>query len=316
MKLRKKQFEIFSLSFLDVISCAFGAVVMLILISKTDIDLSVAGQDSVSSLLASLIGLENSVTETRQQINAEIARLEALSAEQAATAQAKARLQQQLKALQDENAALTDNIAGLSLVESRLRQAALPTPRKPAESRSEEVGGIPVDSDYVVFIIDTSGSMQQIWSRVSREVINVLNIHPQVKGFQILNDMGTSMISGYDGRWMSDTPSTRSSAIKLFKNWSVVSNSSPVEGIEVSLRKYAKPNITTSIYVFGDDYTGGSFDAVIDKITKQNRVLSDGRQLARIHGIGFLSPSSTDRYGILMRELTQRNGGTYIALPP
>lgn len=316
MKLRKKQFEIFSLSFLDVISCAFGAVVMLILISKTDIDLSVAGQDSVSSLLASLIGLENSVTETRQQINAEIARLEALSAEQAATVQAKARLQQQLKALQDENAALTDNIAGLSLVESRLRQAALPTPRKPADSRSEEVGGIPVDSDYVVFIIDTSGSMQQIWSRVSREVINVLNIHPQVKGFQILNDMGTSMISGYDGRWMSDTPSTRSSAIKLFKNWSVVSNSSPVEGIEVSLRKYAKPNITTSIYVFGDDYTGGSFDAVIDKITKQNRVLSDGRQLARIHGIGFLSPSSTDRYGILMRELTKRNGGTYLALAP
>ncbi len=316
MKLRKKQFEIFSLSFLDVISCAFGAVVMLILISKTDIDLSVAGQDSVSSLLASLIGLENSVTETRQQINDEIARLEALSVEQAATAQAKARLQQQLKALQDENAALTDNIAGLSLVESRLRQAALPTPRKPAESRSEEVGGIPVDSDYVVFVIDTSGSMQQIWSRVSREVINVLNIHPQVKGFQILNDMGTSMISGYDGRWMSDTPSTRSSAIKLFRNWSVVSNSSPVEGIEVSLRKYAKPNITTSIYVFGDDYTGGSFDAVIDKITKQNRVLSDGRQLARIHGIGFLSPSSTDRYGILMRELTKRNGGTYIALPP
>jgi hypothetical protein len=316
MKLRKKQFEIFSLSFLDVISCAFGAVVMLILISKTDIDLSVAGQDSVSSLLTSLIGLENAVTETRQQINAEIARLEALSAEQAATAQAKARLQQQLKALQDENAALTDNIAGLSLVESRLRQAALPTPRKPAEARSEEVGGIPVDSDYVVFIIDTSGSMQQIWSRVSREVINVLNIHPQVKGFQILNDMGTSMISGYDGRWMSDTPSTRSSAIKLFNNWSVVSNSSPVEGIEVSLRKYAKPNITTSIYVFGDDYTGGSFDAVIDKITKQNRVLSDGRQLARIHGIGFLSPSSTDRYGILMRELTKRNGGTYIALAP
>ena len=316
MKLRKKHFEIFSLSFLDVISCAFGAVIMLILISKTDVDVSVAGQESVSSLLAALIGLENSVTQTRQQINAELARLEALSGQQAALEQAKAQLQQRLKGLQDENAALTDNIAGLSLVESRLRQAALPTPRKTTEVRSEEVGGIPVDSDYVIFVIDTSGSMQQIWSRVSREVINVLNIHPEVKGFQILNDMGTSMISGYDGRWMSDTPSTRNSAIKLFQNWSVVSNSSPVEGIEVSLRKYAKPNITTSIYVFGDDYTGGSFDSVIDKITKQNRVLSDGRQLARIHGIGFLSPASTDRYGILMRELTIRNGGTYIALPP
>ena len=84
MKLRKKQFEIFSLSFLDVISCAFGAVIMLILISKTDVDVSVAGQESVSSLLAALIGLENSVTQTRQQINAELARLEALSGQQAA----------------------------------------------------------------------------------------------------------------------------------------------------------------------------------------------------------------------------------------
>lgn len=315
MKLRKKEFEIFNLSFLDVISCAFGAVVMLILISKSDVDVADAGQESVSNLLASLVGLENAVIETRQQINAEIAQLEALSDQQAAMENAKAQLQQQLQSLQDENAALTENIAGLSLVESRLRQAALPTPRKPTETRSEEVGGIPVDSEYVIFVIDTSGSMQQIWSRVSREVINVLNIHPEVKGFQILNDMGTSMISGYDGRWMSDTPSIRDSAIRMFKNWSVVSNSSPVEGIETSLRKYAKPNITTSIYVFGDDYTGGSFDTVIDRVTKLNKVGRDGRQLARIHGVGFLSPASTDRYSILMRELTKRNGGTYLALP-
>lgn len=316
MRFRKKEFEIFSLSFLDVISCAFGAVIMLILISKTDVDVSDAGQENISSLLASLIGLQNSVTETEQQIQAEMARLDALSGEQAAIARARAQLQNQLQSLQADNAALTDNIAGLSLVESRLQQAALPTPRPPFSERSEEVGGIPVDSDYVVFIIDTSGSMQQIWSRVTREVVNVLNIHPEVKGFQILNDMGTSMISGYDGRWMSDTPSTRDSAIRLFSKWAVVSNSSPVEGIETALRKYAKPDITTSIYVFGDDYTGGSFDAVIDKLTKQNRVLSDGRRLAKIHGVGFLSPSSTDRYSILMRELTKRNDGTYLALPP
>lgn len=316
MRFRKKEFEIFSLSFLDVISCAFGAVVMLILIAKTEVDVSVAGQDNVSSLLASLIGLQNSVNETEQQVRTEMARLDALSDEQAAIASTRAQLQNKLQSLLEDNVALADNIAGLSLVESRLKQAALPTPRPNASERSEEVGGIPVDSDYVVFVVDTSGSMQQIWSRVSREVINVLNIHPEVKGFQILNDMGTPMISGYDGRWMSDTPSTRDSAIRLFKNWAVVSNSSPVEGIETALRKYAKPNISTSIYVFGDDYTGGSFDAVIDKLTKQNRLLSDGRRLAKIHGIGFLSPSSTDRYSILMRELTKRNGGTYLALPP
>lgn len=316
MKHRRKGIDIFSLSFLDVISCGFGAVVMLILISKTDVDVSTAGSDDISSLLASLIGLENSVAEVSQQIEQELSTLEALSGEKQAIAQAESSLENQLKALQQKNAALEENISGLSLVESRLKQAALPTPRKSADKRSEEVGGIPVDSDYVVFIIDTSGSMKQIWSRVSREVVNVLNIHPEVKGFQILNDMGTSMISGYDGRWMPDTPSTRNSAIRMFENWSVVSNSSPVEGMEMALRKYAKPNITTSIYVFGDDYTGSSYDPVIDRLTKQNKQLSDGRRLAKIHGVGFLSVNSTDRFSILMRELTKHNEGTYIALPP
>ena len=56
MKHRRKGIDIFSLSFLDVISCGFGAVVMLILISKTDVDVSTAGADDISSLLASLIG--------------------------------------------------------------------------------------------------------------------------------------------------------------------------------------------------------------------------------------------------------------------
>lgn len=316
MKHRKRELDIFSLSFLDVISCGFGAVVMLILIAKTDVDVSIAGAEDVSSLLASLIGLENSVAEISQQIQQELATLEALSGEQQTIAEAESSLENQLKALQQKNSALQQNISGLSLVESRLKQAALPTPTKPTDKRSEEVGGIPVDSDYVVFVIDTSGSMKQIWSRVSREVVNVLNNHPEVKGFQILNDMGTSMISGYDGRWMPDTPSTRNSAIRMFENWSVISNSSPVEGVEMALRKYAKPNITTAIYVFGDDYTGPSYDPVIERLTKQNRQLSDGRRLARIHGIGFLSINSTDRFSILMRELTKRNDGTYIALPP
>ena len=68
MKHRKRELDIFSLSFLDVISCGFGAVVMLILIAKTDVDVSIAGAEDVSSLLASLIGLENSVAEISQQI--------------------------------------------------------------------------------------------------------------------------------------------------------------------------------------------------------------------------------------------------------
>lgn len=316
MKRRKKDFDIFNLSFLDVISCSFGAVVMLVLISKTDVSVSVSGQDDIRRMLANLMQLETAVSEIQQGISAEQAALDNLAGNSVALAQAAAQIDTQLQALQSENVDLEETIAGLSLVEQRLQQAALPTPQRDNIVRSEEVGGIPVDSDYVIFVIDTSGSMRQIWRRVSAEVTNVLNIHPEVKGFQILNDMGTPLISGYDGRWMSDTPSTRQNAIQMIGNWGALSNSSPVEGIEVALRRYAKPNITTSIYVFGDDYTGSSYDPVIDRITKLNRPLSSGRRLARIHGVGFISQGTTNRYSILMRELTQQNDGTFIALAP
>ena len=40
--------------------------------------------------------------------------------------------------------------------------------------------GIPVDSEYVVFIVDTSGSMKDIWNKVTRHIENVINIHPTV----------------------------------------------------------------------------------------------------------------------------------------
>lgn len=315
MKRRHKSLDIFSLSFLDVISCGFGAVVMLILIAKTDVESSVAGADEVSSLLASLINLQNSVTEIQQEMDADLNTLQQLSGQKQSVAQASQALENQRQSLEQKNASIAERISGLSLVEERLKQASLSTPQRLNSERDIEVGGIPVDSDYVVFIVDTSGSMKSIWGSVSKEVINVLNIHPEVKGFQILNDMGKPLISGYDGKWIPDTASRRQSVIALFKKWNALSNSSPVEGLTVALRKYAKPNITTSIYVFGDEYSGGGYDAVINTVAKENRTLSSGRKLAKIHAVGFISAGTTDRFSVLMREMTQQNDGTFIALP-
>jgi hypothetical protein len=316
MRRRDKGIDIFSLSFLDIISCGFGAVVMLILISKTDVDVApTAGTEDVSAMLSQLVTLQNSVSQIQQEMNQKLDALASLSEQKQSTAAASKALQQQLKALNQKQAATAESIAGLGLVEERLKQASLKTPQKPNKTRDEDVGGIPVDSDYVVFIVDTSGSMKNIWGKVSQEIVNVLNIHPQVKGFQILNDMGQSLISGYDGQWMPDTPARRKSVIELFKKWNAVSNSSPVEGLTAALRKYAKANITTSIYVFGDDYTGSSYDPVIDAITQQNKKLPSGRRLAKIHAIGFISPGTTDRFSVLMREMTKQNDGTFIALP-
>ena len=176
------------------------------------------------------------------------------------------------------------------------------------------MGGIPVDSDYVVFIVDTSGSMQDIWSRVTAEIVNVIKIHPEIKGFQIMNDNGVHLVSRYAGKWIPDTPARRKSIIKLFKGWKSASNSSPVEGIKAALKRYARPDINMSIYVFGDDFTGSSYDRVVATIDNLNKKKPDGTRLAKIHGVAFISQHATNRFPTLMREITRRNGGTFLGL--
>ncbi len=314
MKLKKKEFDIFNLSFLDIISCGFGAVVLLVLISNTVEDSSQSNVVEVEKLLTQVIALENSIDGLAQEIDQQKKKNDDQLAETGSLGGAAETLAKSLSRKEREENALAGDLQGLSLVQSTLNRVSI-SPSSSKTTRDEEVGGIPVDSDYVIFIVDTSGSMQSIWDRVSKEIINVLSIHPKVIGFQILNDQGKSLISGYSGRWIPDTPQRRKSVMRVFGGWRGASNSSPVEGIETALKQYAKPGQSTAIYVFGDDYTGSSYDPIIAQITKINRLQKGGQRLAKIHGVGFLSKYTTGRFAILMRELTKKNGGTFIALP-
>ena len=314
MKRRKKDFDIFNLSFLDIISCGFGAVVLLVLISNTADDGSQSNVDEVESLLGQVITLETRIEGLAQEIDQQKKKNDVQLAESGGLGRAAQTLSENLGRKEREEKALEGDLEGLSLVQSTLERVSI-APSTSSTIRDEEVGGIPVDSDYVIFIVDTSGSMLSIWDRVSREILNVLSIHPKVKGFQILNDQGKALISGYSGRWIPDTPQRRKSVMKVFGGWKDASNSSPVEGIETALKRYAKPGQSTAIYVFGDDYTGSSYDPVIAGITNMNRLQKNGKRLAKIHGVGFLSEFTTGRFAVLMRELTKRNGGTFLALP-
>ena len=56
---------------------------------------------------------------------------------------------------------------------------------------TDAIGGIPVDSEYVIFIIDTSGSMfNYVWPTLLKKIEETLNIYPKVKGFQVMSDEG------------------------------------------------------------------------------------------------------------------------------
>ena len=314
MKIKKKNFEVFSLSFLDIITCGFGAIVLLVLISHTDRDVPELTVEQVENHFSQIVLLQ-------RQVNILLAKIEQQKEKNKIQFEDSRNLNRATQSFLDnirtkeiEEKELASDLDGLSLTQSSLERISI-TPTTNNLKRDDEVGGIPVDSDYVVFVIDTSGSMKTIWSRVTQEIINILAIHPQVKGFQILDDQGRSIHAGYEGKWIPDIPFRRKSVMKFFKVWQSASNSSPKEGILIALKKYKKPGHTISIYVFGDDYTGDSYDSVIANITRNNKAQKDGRRIAKIHAIAFPSQYTTDRFGILMRELTKRNNGTFIALP-
>jgi hypothetical protein len=185
------------------------------------------------------------------------------------------------------------------------------------------VGGIPVDSEYVIFIIDTSGSMQQLnWNRMIETLTATLDIYPEVKGMQIMSDMGDYMFSQYRRKWIPDTKGRRRAMVNIMRNWTPFSNSSPVEGITEAIRHFYDPNKKISIYVLGDDFTGRSISEVVGVVNRLNPKDEHGQPRIRIHAIGFPMPPNVSqgaldanrRFAALMRELTRQNGGTLVGL--
>jgi len=182
------------------------------------------------------------------------------------------------------------------------------------------IGGIPVDSEYIIFVIDTSGSMQSnVWGLVNQKISETLAIYPKVKGVQVMNDMGEYMFPSFRDRWIPDSPQRRRSITNRLRNWAPFSNSSPVEGIEKAVTTFYAPDRKISIYVFGDDF-GGSVEEVVDTIDQINKRDANGDRLVRIHAVGFpvhmrQLRGRAFRFAALMRELAYRNDGTFVGLP-
>ena len=265
MKKARSSGEIFGLAFLDVVTCGFGAIVLLLLISRpapidAGGDARAPAPESGIEEAADLVARLREQWEALQAIPAAPAAPPAeasgeASGEEAALEEAIRTAGQRLEQLRRDN-------RGLERVKESLQRATLRT-RAPATERDPEVGGIPVDSEYVIFIVDTSGSMKSIWDRVMEVMDQVLDVHPKVHGFQVLNDNGGYLVSAYRKKWIPDTPRRRKSILDLVRDWDAFSNSSPVEGLQTALRHYARQDRKIAVYIFGDDYSGSSYDDVI-----------------------------------------------------
>jgi hypothetical protein len=323
----RRGIEQVSLSFLDCICCGFGAIILLLVLAKTAEPMIL--EETREDLEGMLADLQKQLVEIRGEatyLNRElVTKRESLSE----ITDRIAHLVAMISAIRSEYETSDDDSQAIAAMEKQLQQARQQLNEaqlkmsysKPFDDTT--VGGIPVDSEYVIFVIDTSGSMYNYaWDLLLDKVIETLEIYPDVKGIQVMNDMGEYMFSRYAGKWIPDTPGRRKAIVERLRTWNAFSNSSPVEGITRAVRRFYGPDKKISIYVFGDEFTGRSIQDVVETIDQINRSNKKGERLVRIHAVGFpvqfIRPPSLQTTGIrfatLMRILCDKNGGTFVGL--
>lgn len=357
--MKRRSMETFNLSFLDVICCGFGAVILLLVITKIYEPVTIQkSQEELQKLIVTLeqelhlirgesTVLNQTLTEVTEQlseydkqknrltgdlsqIKGEFATSKALSQEKTA----------EMNALQSARQSLT------AIMRELLKNY------KPKDNNT--IGGIPIDSKYIIFVIDNSGSMQYEWNTVLMKVNQILDVYEKVNGvlgMQVLNNMGDYMFPTYRGKWIPNSTKIRSEITRRLRYWEPTqyNDSSPVKGIQEAINTYYDSDKQISIYVFGDDFMQAniSINSVSRMISNVNKADQDGNRLVRIHGIGFTTILDTTlravkkyqndpcrnrknsvtiandefcrtpsiiRFSHLMRRLTEENGGTFIAL--
>ena len=303
-------------SFLDVIACAFGAVILLVVILPIGM-LAHESEDSTESehlgrLLLESASLDDTIFVLKQQLQRTVQLLDEFGAGFETAAEASQSIREAIRRTHDEiddSVAQTKALTRSADLFSNSRRTSLI-----AEDLPKQVAGIPVDSEYVAFVVDTSGSMHANWDEVIAEIEQILAIYPELKGFQFLSDQAHYLFPATKGRWIPDSPAARNRAKTLLQRWTSFSTSSPERGISTAVRSLYRPGIKMAVFVFGDDYNGKVFDSFLEQIElviKRKRV-NEGA--LRIHAVGFFESSlgNPANFSILMRELTRQHQGVFL----
>ncbi|RME69694.1 MAG: hypothetical protein D6781_08055 [Verrucomicrobia bacterium] len=316
------------LSFLDCICCGFGAIILLFILSmgatKTIIDQSREELERVlAQRLAALGKLEAEKTSLTTQLTAARTSIDTITREIETLEAMVSTLREQI---QNEAAGKEKLVVELDEMkrEGDARQKEIDIPQIDASTPI----GVPVESNYVAFVIDTSGSMrdpqtEMLWSYVVRKFEEVINAYPQVDGVQFLDADGRFILGRANG-WLTDSPATRQAMIQAVRRYPIFSNSNPVPGIIRAIRTLYDPKDETmkmGIYVFGDEFTETA-ESVLARIDRLNPPDENGKRPIVINGIGFPNllragfslGQSGLKFANLMRELTQRHGGAFIAV--
>ena len=324
----RRPVEEMSMSFLDVICCGFGAVILLLMTTKfippTVLETSpthlhgtvAARQDALFQIRGETDKLRRELTDKQRELDSDLLSL--------------AQLERELTEILGKYRTSKSEAEESTVTEKKLAEAKQSLTEEMErllgasfQRADNTVAGIAADSEYVVFVIDTSGSMfNYAWAMVTRKLGETLAVYPALKGIQVMSDQGEYMFPQYAGKWIPDSPARRRAILERMKTFNPFSLSSPVNGIEKAVRVFQGPDRRISVYVFGDDFTGNSVEEVVDQVDKINAPDANGKRPVRINAVGMPTlfhanppPASLYRFAALMRELTYRNGGTFVGLP-
>lgn len=330
MKHRRRETQVFSLAFLDCICCGFGAIILIFVLSIDSKE-----KDRLKT-----------IQELQRVLAAQMADLVKLQASKEDLTKANARVSTLVtnsRLRNDTVHALLDDFEGKLQREKRGQEALLvdidemkkeiAARQKKPEVVLKDVKplpvGLPVGSNYIAIVIDTSGSMRDpnrggLWPIVTRKIDELLDVYPDLKGLQIIDADGRFILGGRGGGgWMSDTPDVRDAIKRTLRRYSADTVSNPVPGIfrAMSLHDANNAEMRMGIYVFGDEFVDTA-DAVLRRLDQLNPADETGKRKVVINAIGFpttirynFSMGNTGlKFANLMREICFQHGGAFIAL--
>jgi hypothetical protein len=337
--IRRRQSEIFSLSFLDCICCGFGAIILIFVISigsrqREQLDVLLALQRALAEQAAALTRIESAQLEARREEQRLAPRLEEARRRQDSL---QAMIDQLERSLQQERQGQQALLVDLDA----LRREIAARQRKPDhELKLKELTpapvGLPVGSNYIAFVVDTSGSMRDptsafggLWPIVMRTIDNVLEVYPYVKGIQLIDGDGR-FILGLPGRrtegWLEDSEELRGKIRRTLRQYDVDTVSDPVPGVRNAIEMLydpENPEMRMGIFVFGDEFNSRrTTDDVVVELDKLNPPDNKGNRPVLINAVGFptviryqfLGGNTGIKFANLMRTVTYLHGGAFIAL--
>ncbi|MGY9041809.1 MAG: hypothetical protein ACKVKZ_05435 [Alphaproteobacteria bacterium] len=300
------------MSFLDIMACGFGALVLILLISEfqesevkqveNNADIFLEAQEEKAKKIIKVESLDKLMSSNIEDLISTRQRLDVLKMELEKKSLISAKL--------NDLASDTD----FQISKQRLKSLSAPMEQK-------EASGIKLDSRYLVFIIDTSGSMEP-WVKIVQEIDNLIQTFPDLEGYMVMNDNG-SIFHGGDP-WLNPTKTNRSASIGILRanRAKYGSLSNPIVGLKKVIRVWGDKYKDLGVFIMGDDILDQTsrIETISQEVLKLNTDLS-GKTKVRVNAVGFLTSrgnisqqQGNKNYLMLMRELTEQSGGAMVVV--